>query len=169
LAAGDTTTLRSGITRAKPKGDYTVVGTFALCPRMELAVLDVYRDNTIQGPDQIKLVAQLRNKFRAGRIGIEAVAYQWVAVQAAIQAGLPVVPMTRGRESKETRAWTIATRYETGQVYHLRGALWLDALETELTQFPSGVNDDQVDVMSDAGDAVMQAVNRPTPRGIYVP
>jgi predicted phage terminase large subunit-like protein len=168
LASGDTTTLRSGITRVKARPDYTVVGTFALCPRNELAVLDIYRDNRIEGPEQITLLGQLRNKFRAGRIGIEAVAYQWVAVQAAVKAGLPAVPITRGNESKETRAWTIAARYETGQVFHLRGAPWVDALETELVQFPNGSNDDQVDVLSDAGAVVAEAVHRPTPGGVYV-
>lgn len=169
LASGDTTTLRSGITRTKPKQDYTVIGTFALCPDQELAVLDVYRNNKIEGPDQIPLLAQLRTKYRAVRIGIEAVAYQWVAVQNAVKSGLPAVPITRGQESKETRAWTIAARYETGQVFHLRGAPWVDVLESELVAFPNGQHDDQVDVLSDAGDVVAQAVHRPQPRGVYVP
>jgi predicted phage terminase large subunit-like protein len=168
LASGDTTTLRSGITRSKPKKDFTVVGAFALCPRMELAVLDIYRDDKIEGPDQIALVGQMKNKHGARRIGMEAVAYQWTAVQAAVKSGLPIVPITRGQESKETRAWTIATRYETGQVFHLMGAPWVDALETELLQFPTGSFDDQVDVLSDAGDVVAQAVHGTAPQGVYV-
>jgi hypothetical protein len=65
LAAGDTQTLRSGITRTKSKRDFTVIGTFALTPSMELAILDVYRDDKLEGPDQIKLVAQLRAKYEA--------------------------------------------------------------------------------------------------------
>jgi predicted phage terminase large subunit-like protein len=168
LASGDTTTLRSGITRAKPRQDYTVIGTFALCPRMELAVLDIYRDNKLDGPDQIPLVAQIRNKFRAGRIGIEAVAYQWTAVQAAVKAGLPAVPITRGNESKETRAWIIAGRIEVGAVFFKQGAPWVDALEDELVKFPAGKNDDQVDVLSDAGAVVAEAVHRPNPQGVHV-
>ncbi|HEX3456627.1 MAG TPA: hypothetical protein VHR97_01615, partial [Candidatus Baltobacteraceae bacterium] len=169
LAAGETQTLRSGVTRTKGKRDFTVIGTFALCPKMELAVLDIHRDDQIDGPDQITLMGQLRNKYRAGRIGIEAVAYQWTAVQTAVRAGLPVVPITRGNESKETRAWTIAARYEMGQVYHFQGAPWLDALESELLAFPTGAHDDQVDVLSDAGDVVAQAAHRGAPQGVYVP
>lgn len=168
LASGDTQTLRSGITRTKPKKDFTVIGVFALCPGTELAVLDIYRDDKIEGPDQITLVAQMRAKHRARRIGIEAVAYQWTAVQSAVRAGLPAVPIQRGQESKETRAWTIASRYEVGMVFHLRRAPWLDALETELIAFPSGPHDDQVDVLSDAGDVVMQAAHRSDPQGVYV-
>ena len=154
LASGDTQTLRSGITRAKPKQDYTVVGTFALSPRNELAVLDVFRDNKIEGPEQISLVGQLRSKYKAGRIGIEAVAYQWTAVQAAVKSGLPAVPILRGQESKETRAWTIASRYETGQVsftYAARLARWT---RKRAARVPNGDHDDQVDVLSDAGAVV---------------
>ena len=86
----------------------------------------------------------------------------------AVAAGLPAVPIVRGNESKETRAWTIAARYETGQVYHLDGAPWVDALETELRSFPNRDNDDQVDVLSDAGAVVAEAMSKSTPRGIRV-
>lgn len=168
LASGDTQTLRSGITRTKAKPDYFVIGTFALCPRKELAVLDVYRDNKIDGTAQIPMMAQRRAKYGAGRIGIEAVAYQWTAVQQAVAAGLPAVAITRGSESKETRAWTIAARYETGQVFHLRGAPWVDPLESELVAFPKGDNDDQVDVLSDAGAVVAEAMNTHPATGVRV-
>jgi hypothetical protein len=132
LAAGDTTTLRSGITRTKPKSDFTVIGNFALCPRNELAVLNIYRSDKLEGPDQIAMVAKMRGVYGAGRIGIEAVAYQWTAVQAAVRSGLPAVAITRGNESKETRAWTIAARYEMGQVFHLLDSPWVEPLESEL-------------------------------------
>lgn len=168
LAAGDTQTLRSGITRTKAKSDYTVIGTFALCPRKELAVLDIYRDNRIQGPDQMTMIGNLRARYGAGRIGVEAVQYQWTAVQAAARMGLPVVPITRGNESKETRAWAISTRYEISQVFHLLGAPWVDDLETELVAFPNGRHDDQVDVLSDAGAVVSEAATTATPQGVYV-
>ncbi len=91
LASGDTQTLRSGITRTKAKADYTAIGIFALCPHMELAVLHIYRNNQVEGPDQIPLIAQLRSRYNVRRIGIEAVQYQWTAVQAAVRAGLPAV------------------------------------------------------------------------------
>ncbi len=96
----------------------------------------------------------------AGRIGIEAVAYQWTAVQAAVKAGLPAVPITRGNESKETRAWTIASRCETGQVYFLRGAPWVDALEAELIAFPNGAHEVSGRA-HDAGAVVAEALHGP--------
>lgn len=36
--------------------------------------------------------------------------------------------------SKETRAWTIASRYETGNVFHLCGAPWVHSLEVVVRQ-----------------------------------
>lgn len=70
--------------------DYTVVGTFAVCPRRELVVLDVHRER-VPGPNQLALVRSLWTKWRATRIGIEAVAYQLAFVQTAIGrfAGAP--------------------------------------------------------------------------------
>lgn len=167
LASGDTQTLRSGVTRAK-KADYFVVGTFLLCPRNELLVWNIFRDNRIDGTAQLPLLGQLKSKYGSGRIGIEAVAYQWTAVQQAVAAGLPAVPIVRGNESKETRAWAIAARYETGQVYHLQGAPWIDALESELLAFPRGANDDQVDVLSDAGAVVAERLGTSKPNGVRV-
>lgn len=168
LSSGDTQTLRSGITRTKSKPDYFVDGTFLLCPRKELVVFDIFRDNRIDGTAQVPMMAQLRAKYNAGRIGIEAVAYQWTAVQQAVAAGLPAVAITRGNESKETRAWVIAARYEMGQVFHMQGEPWVDALERELVAFPKGENDDQVDVLSDAGAVVAEADSSGTPQGIRV-
>lgn len=80
------------------------------------------------------------------------------------------MPIKRGREGKETRAYVIAARYEMGQVLHPLNASWVTALESELIDFPTGAYDDQVDVLSDAGDVVAQAMNRlnPQARGVSV-
>jgi phage terminase large subunit-like protein len=46
---------------------------------------------------------------------------------------------------KVTRARTLAARYESGTVFHLRGAPGLDAYEREAVAFPNGEHDDLVD------------------------
>jgi predicted phage terminase large subunit-like protein len=168
LSSGDTQTLRSGITRTKSKPDYFVDGTFFLGRRNELIVFDIFRDNRIDGTAQVPMMAQLRAKYDIPRIGIEAVAYQWTAVQQAVALGLPAVAITRGSESKETRAWVVSARYESGQVFHMRGKPWVDALENELVAFPKGENDDQVDVLSDAGAVVAEASSGNTAQGVRV-
>jgi predicted phage terminase large subunit-like protein len=140
-------------------GDYFVVGTFGLCPLGELVVLDIYRAR-VEGPSQLGILRSLQQKWGAGRIGIEAVGYQAAFVQAAIADGLPAIPIKRTRQGggKEMRAQGIASRYEGGTVFHPRTAPWLDALESELEDFPTGAHDDQVDVLSDAGEAVIGRV-----------
>ncbi|HEY5350508.1 MAG TPA: phage terminase large subunit [Candidatus Lustribacter sp.] len=147
-------------TSAASTADYTVIGTFALLPRRELIVLDIVRDR-IPGPQQLDVVRSLCAKWRPFKIGIEAVAYQLSFVQAAVQAGLPADALKRARgESKETRAYTAATRYEIGMVWHPRTAPWLGDFEAELISFPAGTYDDQVDVVSDAGTVVALAEHR---------
>ena len=100
--------------------------------------------------------------------GIEAVAYQWTAVQNVVATGLPAVAIERGKQSKEVRAWPVATRMTAGQVFFLRNAPWLREFEEEIVKFPAGANDDQVDVLSDAGDVLMQAIETRSPQGLYV-
>ena len=50
---------------------------------------------------------------------------------------------------KETRAGSIAAQVNIGNVFMLRGA-WNRAFIEELRLFPNGINDDQVDALSDA-------------------
>ena len=46
---------------------------------------------------------------------------------------------------KETRARTLAARYEAGTVFHVQGAPGVAEHEAELTAFPNGEHDDLVD------------------------
>ncbi|HQL02833.1 MAG TPA: hypothetical protein PKY02_05630, partial [Synergistales bacterium] len=70
--------------------------------------------------------------------------------QTAVRSSLPVVPLNPDAD-KYTRALTIAAYYEHGSVWHPRDAPWLDVWEDELTAFPTGTNDDQVDTAAYAG------------------
>ncbi len=137
-------------TSTSSSADYTVIATFALTPTYEVIVLDVHRER-VPGPNQLALVRSLSARWRATKIGIESVAYQLAFVQAALRAGLPVVELKRARgDTKETRAYLAAGRYEAGMVYHPRSAPWLGDFEAELLHFPAGAHDDQVDCVSDA-------------------
>jgi predicted phage terminase large subunit-like protein len=49
---------------------------------------------------------------------------------------------------KVTRMYAQTAKLEAGQVLLPRTAPWLDALQTELLQFPRGRHDDQVDSMA---------------------
>lgn len=64
--------------------------------------------------------------------------------------------------SKETRAAPVAARVEAGEVKLVRGS-WIDAFLNELTEFPGGLHDDQVDALSGAYGYLAGAVRAPVP------
>jgi len=158
-------------TSTSASADYTVIGTFAVTPRNEIAVLDIVRVR-VPGPQQLALAQQACHQWRSTRVGIESVGYQLAFVQAAIQAGLPAVELKRARgESKETRAYVAASRYEGLSVFHplpRLGKKWLPDFEDELLHFPTGLHDDQVDVVSDAAKVVVDRSNASSAYGVMV-
>lgn len=60
---------------------------------------------------------------------------------------LPIVAVKPDGKDKSARARSITPFYESGRVVHVAGAPWLDILEDELTMFPKGAHDDQVDAL----------------------
>ncbi len=61
------------------------------------------------------------------------------------ETALPIVPYEPGDKDKVTRAMGVTSLYEAGRVFHPRSAPWLQDHEIELTIFPEGAHDDQVD------------------------
>jgi len=130
----------------KTAADYFCVLTFDLTPDREILVQDVLRDH-IPGPDQLNVLWEQYHKWRPGKLGIEAVAYQLAFLQQAIRAGLPAVKLKADRD-KISRALPATARYEAGQVYHRAEAPWIADFEEELVLFPAGEHDDQVDALA---------------------
>ena len=130
----------------KTSADYFVLGTFALCPNGELLVLDIFRER-IEGPDQPTLIKRKYDEYRPAIIGVESANMGLTLYQLLRRMGLPVIELKPDAD-KYTRAIPSAARYESGMVYHLENAHWLNDLEAELLAFPNGAHDDQVDVIS---------------------
>jgi hypothetical protein len=79
------------------------------------------------------------------RLAIEAGTFQATFVRELLsRTDLPAVAIRPDRD-KVTRARALAARYEAGKVFHLRSAPGLVEYEDELTAFPNGSHDDQVD------------------------
>lgn len=55
-----------------------------------------------------------------------------------------------------------SARLSAGTVYFLAGASWIDDLEAELLAFPTGTNDDQVDVVAYAALEMQRGKTDPT-------
>ncbi len=130
----------------KTQADYTVAAAIAITADHRILVLDVVRDR-IPSYQVLDLAEQLRRRWDAADIWIEATAYQAALVQDGQRRGLPVRPL-RADKDKITRALPLAAAVEAGRVYLLRGASWLPDLVAELQAFPEGGHDDQVDVLA---------------------
>lgn len=128
------------------RADYTVVMTFAVTPNMDLLLLDVARAR-LEGPDHIPFITNVYSEYHHGFIAIERAGFQLTTVQAARRKGLPIRELTADTD-KWSRALPAAARMDAGAIYFKSGATWLQDLEPELTAFPNGQHDDQVDCLA---------------------
>ena len=130
----------------KSSADYFVLGTFALCPNGELLLLDILRER-LEGPNQPMMIKQKFDEYIPAIIGVERANMGLTMYQQLRRSGLPVIELKPDAD-KYARAIPVALKYEAGMMYHLEGADWLSDLEAELLDFPNGMHDDQVDVIS---------------------
>ena len=141
-------------TSVRTQADYTVVGVFGLAPP-DLLVLDLLR-NRWEGPDLPRVAARVWETHKPAYIGVEQAGFQLSTVQDMRRGdplqqpprpGLPIKAL-EPRGDKVSRALTLAARMGGGNVYVPESAPWLAALEKEMTEFPRGQHDDQVDVLA---------------------
>lgn len=132
----------------KEVADYTVAGVFGMTREKlpKLFLLDLVRSR-IEGPDIVPMLRRLMRRWRPTVVGIEKVGFQLALIQQARREGLPVRELEPDRD-KVARALAATPLFEAGRIYFRHGALWLEDLERELLQFPTGEHDDQVDVLA---------------------
>ena len=138
----------------KKSNDYS-----AVCVACQLAgapewdILEVWRGQV--GED--KLLRAIGSRYELWRpyspvVHCEAVQAQAWLAKALMRYGVIVTPETPTRD-KVIRAEPTAVLYENGQVWHDE-ALRDGEFEHELSRFPVGENDDQVDALNYAMDAL---------------
>ncbi|MBU0516548.1 MAG: phage terminase large subunit [Proteobacteria bacterium] len=132
--------------RTDARADFFVLATWAVTPETDLLLVSLVRTR-LEGPDQPRLITREFGRHGHRFIGIETKNIGLGTFQQLKRDGLPVREL-KADADKFTRALPAAARYEAGQVFHLRGAPWRDELEDELTAFPGGRHDDQVDVVA---------------------
>lgn len=141
-------------TKTDQDNDYTAVITLALTPTpVRLLVVHVFRDK-LEVPRQYgALVAQLSKYPQVQFMGVEDKSSGTGIIQEGRLHGVPFRPLKPGTQDKVQRATAIVIAYQNETVYHRTSAQapWLGAFEDELTSFPMGAHDDQVDCMSYAG------------------
>ncbi len=131
----------------KSSADYTVAQCWGMVPGSgELLLLDQLRAR-LEGPDLVPALARMVDRWGAGTLWIESVAFQLSIVQHARRAGLPVRELTADRD-KVSRALPATAAMEGGRVYFPAGVPWVEDLEAELLTFPAARHDDQVDALA---------------------
>lgn len=131
----------------KETADHFVCCVWAVTPKKDLLLLDVYRKR-IEGPDQLSYLVNLSHRFDLRTNVIEAVQYQQTLVQYALREGLKAEACNVHRD-KFARAQGPAARLQGGTIYFLQHAEWLPTFEAELLSFRQNCkHDDQVDNLS---------------------
>jgi predicted phage terminase large subunit-like protein len=161
----------------KTSADYTVCAVWGVSVAGDLILLDRRRAR-IADHDQFGLVEPLRARWRFDTCYVEQSWWSKTLTQDAQAAGMPVAPLTADTD-KVTRAIPAAGRVHAGRVWFpaetsgcecgncTRGD-WLDEWCDELAAFPTGTNDDQVDVLAYAARVISHEwtpqTNPPTSR-----
>ncbi len=130
----------------KDLSDYTVFIISALTEKKEILIIDVIRTR-IKAHEHLAMLKKLAKQWSPALIGIESVQYQTSLVQSALFEGLHVKAL-RPDKDKISRAIAISAKVEVGMVYFRQNANWLSEFESELTEFPDGKYDDQVDAFA---------------------
>jgi len=138
------------------QNDYTVMQCWGKSSTGQAFLLDQIREK-LQAPDLLVSARAFWDKHKGGdnRIGylskmqVEDKVSGTGLIQTLKREGIPVVPIQRDRD-KVSRANDALPSIMAGNVYLPSDVPWLSDLLTELSSFPNGVHDDQVDPLVDA-------------------
>ncbi len=126
--------------------DWSACVTLGLAQGL-IYVLDVYRAK-LEFPALIAQGQSLYARVRPREVLVEKRASGRSALQVwKCQTRIPLIEVDPGGRDKPARARAITPYYEGKRIVHVADAPWLEAFEDELTMFPSGANDDQVDAL----------------------
>ena len=132
----------------KDSADYFVIMTVALDQLGNIYIVDIYRDR-IEAPQQPKTIAfKYREYPKTTWVLIETTAYQLSLFQTVMSESQIPAKQYKPIKDKIARASSAAARVEGGKVFINKLAPWRREFEDELTSFPRGEHDDQVDAFS---------------------
>ena len=126
--------------------DWSVFLVFSVTCEKSVLIRDIVRTRC-QPTKHIEILRSLSVKYNVRLWGIEAVQYQSALVRQASSLGIPVKEI-KPYSDKFTRAIPIAAMLEAGKIYFPDYSEWLSEFEQELSQFPDGKHDDQVDAFA---------------------
>lgn len=147
LPAGGTI-VQSWDTAAKDgeRSDYSVCTTWSYHER-HFFLLHVYRDR-IDFPTMEYMIVELATRYDADVVLIEDRVTGTPLIQRLRHRNIPVQESLTGNDSKLTRLINQSTKFASGFVHVPQAGAdvpWLSSYLLELTSFPNGAHDDQVD------------------------
>jgi predicted phage terminase large subunit-like protein len=125
------------------QSDYFVLQTWVLCPDGERLLYDEFREKAETVKHKAIMHSQY-DRYKPALQRVEDKTFGLAINQECVREGLPVKPV-KADTSKFARALPLEAQYTGGMIYHREGAPWLTEFEDELTAFPNGAHDDQVD------------------------
>ncbi len=143
---------------AKTSSDFFVLSTWALTPKKDLLLLDVFRTK-IEGPDHVDFIKQQRIKWNPAVLGFESVSIGKTTYQNLERERIPLEDLAP-KGDKFSRGLSAAFTLKSRKTYFRFGAHWLNEWEDELLHFPNGAHDDQVDTFSYAEYMISNALVR---------
>jgi predicted phage terminase large subunit-like protein len=135
--------------KATQLSDYSVCTTWGVTHDKQIWLLDVFR-NRLEYPQLKKKVRELADLRRAGKVVIEDTAAGIQLIQELKQEGFYRLHAIKPRGDKTMRMAAQTPAIEGSRVFIPREAFWLADFLHEVTMFPKGRHDDQVDSMSQA-------------------
>lgn len=144
--------------KATQLSDYSVCTTWGLHDK-KIYLLDVFRAR-VGFPELKRAVRDLRLRYQATTVLIEDKASGTQLIQELTYEGLPV-KATKPEVDKVMRMHAQTAVIENGFVYLPKEARWLADYVNEVTTFPRGKHDDQVDSTSQALEWIALDAMRP--------
>jgi len=153
--------IQSWDTANKPSdlSDYSVCTTWGLKGRL-IYLLNVYRKR-VDYPTLKRDVRELAAAFRASVVLIEDRASGTQLIQELRNEGFYAAQAYKPKDDKRMRMYAQTAMMENGLVLLPTEAYWLAEYIAELTTFPNGKYDDQVDSTSQALDWIKQGASEP--------
>lgn len=134
--------------KTKSWNDFSVITVAGITELGDIYILKVYREK-LEYPDLKRKLVNINSVWRGrglrGWYVEDAASGQSLIQDMRHGSSLTILPWKPGTNDKTNRCTSITPIIEGGRVFIPEEADWLDDWKTELSQFPSGKHDDQVD------------------------
>ena len=147
----------------KTTADWTVFSEWAVTKHFDMLLLNVHRGRWTEPKIVEKSIALYAPTGYNGKKHVSFLCEDnglGLPIMQDMQSkGIPTIPVHIHRTDKIVRSATAAIRVQAGQIFfpmRSPSTPWMDEFEKELSEFPSGDHDDQVDTLSLAAEGVYQ-------------